>query len=324
MQLAEMFWPGQDQQITLARQIGITHAIVCVRPSLAGVPRERYAETLGGIKTYFESAGLRVAGVESHPVNAEKIKLGLPGRDEELENYRAAIEALGRLGIPLVCYNFMAGLGWYRTKTNVQERGGALTSEFDYRTAHDEGLTEWGEVCEETIWENIRYFLKAIIPVAEQAGVQMALHPDDPPISPLRGIARILTSSANIRRVLDLVPSQASGLTFCQASFKAMGEDIEALAREWCGQRKIFFVHFRDIDGSRDHFRETFHDNGPTDMPRMLRAYHESGFTGPIRPDHAPTMAGETNDTPGYGMIGKVLAVGYMKGIMDSLGIPVG
>ncbi len=322
MQIAEMFWPGQDKQVRLARQIGITHAIACVRPSLAKVPRRRYAETLADIKKYFESAGLTVAGVESHPVNAEKIKLGLPGRDEEIENYRAAIEALGKLDIRLVCYNFMAGLGWYRTNTRVAERGGALTSEFDNRAACDQGLTEWGEVSEQKIWENISYFLEAIIPVAESAGVQIALHPDDPPVSPLRGIGRILTSAENIRRVLSLVPSPASGITFCQASFKAMGEDIEALAREWCGQNKIFFVHFRDIDGTRGHFRETFHDNGPTDMPAMLRIYHECGFTGPIRPDHAPTLEGEANDTPGYAMSGKVLAVGYMKGIMDSLGIP--
>src|SRR5512132_1071786 len=128
MQVAEMFWPGQDHQVRLARQIGITHAIACVRPSLAAVPRERYAETLAGIKAYFESAGLTVAGVESHPVDAEKIKPGLPGRAEEIENDRAAIEALGRLDSRLVCYNFMAGLGWYRTNTNIAERGGALSS----------------------------------------------------------------------------------------------------------------------------------------------------------------------------------------------------
>lgn len=322
MQIAEMFWPGQDKQIRLARQIGITHAIVCVRPSLARVPRERYTQTLADIKNYFESAGLTMAGVESHPVDAEKIKLGLPGRDEEIENYRAAVEALGRLDIRLVCYNFMAGLGWYRTNTCVAERGGALTSEFDSCAAAERGPTEWGEVGEHRIWENISYFLQSIIPVAESAGVRMALHPDDPPVSPLRGIGRILTSAANIRRALSLLASPASGITFCQASFKAMGEDIEALAREWCGQNKIFFVHFRDIDGTRDHFRETFHDNGPTDMPAMLRIYHECGFTGPIRPDHAPTLEGEANDTPGYAMSGKVLAVGYMKGIMDSLGIP--
>jgi len=141
------------------------------------------------------------------------------------------VAGLSRAGLSPGCRTPDSAAASARAEAQAPKR--SLTSEFDYRTAHDEGLTEWGEVCEETIWENIGYFLQAIIPVAEQAGVQMALHPDAPPISPLRGIARILTSSANIRRVLDLVPSQASGLTFCQASFKAMGEDIEALAREW-------------------------------------------------------------------------------------------
>jgi len=317
-----MFAPEEDQRIRLARQIGINNAIVGVREALSKVPRDRYVETLAKIKADFNAAGMMVAGVESHPVPAEKIKLGLAGRDEEIENYHAAIEALGKVGIPMVCYNFMAGLGWYRTSVNVPERGGALTSEFIYRIAQNQGLTQWGEVTEEKIWENMEYFLKAVIPVAERSGVHMALHPDDPPISPLRGIGRILTSAASFRRVLNTAPSPVNGITFCQATFKSMGEDIEALAKEWCSQKRIFFVHFRDIDGNRNHFRETFHDNGPTDMPRMLQVYHEHGFRGPMRPDHAPTMEGECNDKPGYAMLGKLFAIGYMKGIMDGLRIP--
>ena len=160
------------------------------------------------------------------------------------------------------------------------------------------------------------------MPVAAEHKVQMALHPDDPPISPLRGIGRILTSAANYRRVLNIVPSPVNGITFCQANFKLMGEDIHALAREWCTQKKIFFGHFRDIEGTREHFVETFHDNGPTDMPGMLKVYHESGFSGPIRPDHAPTLEGESNESPGYAFLGKLFAIGYMKGIMDGLNIP--
>jgi mannonate dehydratase len=260
--------------------------------------------------------------VESHPVGAERIKLGLPGRDEEIENYCAAVEALGEVGIPMCCYNFMAGIGWYRTKTDVPERGGALTSEFDNREAEKQGLTKWGEIGEDKIWDNLTYFLKRIIPVAERAGVKMALHPDDPPVSPLRGIGRILTSADNYRRVFDITPSPVNGVTFCQANFKAMGEDIEKVAREFCEQDKVFFVHFRDIEGQGERFRETFHDNGPTDMARMLQIYHEAGFDGPIRPDHAPTLVGESNDSPGYAMQGKIFAIGYMKGIMDALDIP--
>jgi mannonate dehydratase len=297
----------------------VTHAIVGVAHLLAKVERSAYADLLGRIKGEYEAVGLTIAGVESHPVPAEKIKLGLPGRDVELASYEAALTALAQVGIPMVCYNFMAGLGWYRTAHNLPQRGGALTSEFDARAAEAQGLTEWGQVSEDAIWENMTYFQKAIMPVAHKLGIKMALNPDDPPLSPLRGIGRILTSAANVRRVLEIVPSPVNGITFCQANFKAQGEDVEALAREWCRQRKVFFVHFRDIEGTRERFRETFHDNGPTDMARMMRIYVDNGFEGPMRPDHAPTLLGEATDTPGYAMMGKVLAIGYMRGILEGL-----
>jgi mannonate dehydratase len=322
IQLAEFFGTEVDGRVRLAHQLGVNHAIVGVAGSLSKVPRERYAETLRKIKSDFDAAGMAIAGVESHPVPAEKIKLGLPGRDEELENYKAAIQALSQVGIPMVCYNFMAGLGWYRTRTDVPARGGALVSDFDYQVAQQQGPTKWGEISEDKIWSNMEYFQKAIIPVAEKAGVKMALHPDDPPISPLRGIGRILTSAKNYERVMNIVPSPVNGVTFCQANFKLMGEDIASLAHRWCTQKKIFFVHFRDVQGTARHFTETFHDNGSTDMVNMLRVYGQSGFNGPMRPDHAPTLEGESNSNPGYAMVGKVFAVGYMKGIMKAIHLP--
>ncbi len=321
IQLAELFTPGEDSKLKLARQVGVTHAVVMVNRVLNQLPRDRYLEALKKIKADFDSAGVTIVGLESDPVSTEKTKLGLPGRDEEIENYFAVLRALSELGIPMVCYNFMPGLGWYRTRFDVPERGGALVSEFDNQSATQQGSTEWGKVSEEKIWSNLEYFLKAIIPAAEKLGIKMALHPDDPPLSPLRGIARIATSARNFRRVLNIVPSPVNGITFCQANFKLMGEDIAALAREWGAEKKIFFVHFRDVEGTREHFRETFHDNGPTDMVRMLRVYAESGFDGPMRPDHAPTMEGERNDNPGYAMVGKIFAFGYMKGIMRANGI---
>src|SRR5262249_45107126 len=142
------------------------------------VPRTQYLPALQKIKADFEAAGMVFAGVESHPVPAEKIKLGLPGRDEEIENYMAAIRALSDVGVRLLCYNWMAGLGWYRTRVDLPGRGGALLTEFDNRAALAQGATEWGEVSEEKIWSNLEYFLKAVIPVAEAAGVKLALHPD--------------------------------------------------------------------------------------------------------------------------------------------------
>jgi len=323
MKLALMLRPENQDRWVLARQIGVNHAIVPLSKELEKVTRDKYLDTLTKIKATYEASGLTIAGVESHPVAAEKIKLGIPGRDEEIANYCAVIEALGKVGIPMCCYNFMAGIGWYRTKVDIPQRGGALASEFDNRVAEEQGLSQWGKISEEKIWDNLTYFLKRIIPVAEKAGVQMALHPDDPPLSPLRGIGRILVSADAFRRVLRIVPSPVNGIAFCQANFQLMGEDIQALVREFCGQGKIFFVHLRDVRGTREHFRETFHDNGPTDMPEMLKLYHEVGFRGPIRPDHAPTLAAETNDRPGYAMQGKIFAIGYMKGIAQTLNIPL-
>jgi mannonate dehydratase len=319
IQIAHVMAPGQPDSWKVWKQIGVDHAIATVLGLLSRTERSAYAETLARMKAEFNAAGIEVAGVESHPVPAEKIKLGAPGRDEEIENYIAAIQALKQVGIPMICYNWMAGLGWYRTNTKVLERGGALTSEFDITAAEAEGLTQWGRISEEKIWDNLVYFQKAVIPVAEKVGMQMALHPDDPPLSPLRGIGRILTSAANFEKVMEIVPSPINGVTFCQANFLAMGENIYELAEKWCKRKKVFFVHYRDIQGNARRMRETFHDNGPTDMARLMRIYHESGFVGPMRPDHAPVLAGEANDRPGYMVQGNIFAIGYMRGILDMI-----
>jgi mannonate dehydratase len=315
--LCELTGPGR--LATTMVQMGLAHVIAGMR--LRGSVDEQAAQVAQTKKAY-EAAGLTIVGVEGAPVAFEKMKLGLPGRDEEIENFVNAVQALGQSGIRMVCYNWMAGLGWTRTNQSVPYRGGSLTSEFDLAAAERLGDTEYGKVSEEKIWDNLVYFQKAVIPVAEKCGVRMALHPDDPPLSPLRGIGRILTSAASYRRVMDIVPSPVNGIAFCQANFKLMGEDVYALAEEWCGQKKIFFAHLRDVEGTKERFRETFHDNGPTDMARLLRIYGECGYDLPLRPDHAPMMEGDApGQTGGYGVVGKVLAFGYIMGLMKAQGI---
>ena len=307
------------ERLRICQQLGVTHAITGA--PFRNIGRDLYEAAAKKMVEDFAEAGFTIAGIEGHPVPFEKIKLGLDGRDEEIKNTNAAIEALSKAGVNMICYNFMAGLGWYRTSHEIPERGGALTSEFSLEDSEKQGLTEYGEVSEDKMWDNITYFLERVIPVAEKFNVKMALHPDDPPISPLRGIARICTSAENYRRIMNIVPSPVNGITFCQANFRAMGENIYELAREFCEQGKVFFVHFRDIEGTGSRFHETFHDNGPTDMARMLEIYHRSGYTGPIRPDHAPTLAGESKESRGYGMSGKIFAFGYMIGLMDAMNI---
>jgi mannonate dehydratase len=152
------------------------------------------------------------------------------------------------------------------------------------------------------------------------ADVKLALHPDDPPMSPVRGLARILRDVAAFDRVLEMAPSSSNGITFCQGNFAAMpGVNIPDAIRHFGRRHKIFFAHFRDIRGSVPLFEETFHDEGKTDMFEAMKAYHDIGYNGPLRPDHNPTMEGEHNDQPGYMIRGQIFAVGYMKGLIQAV-----
>lgn len=272
--------------------------------------------TLRRIKARFEDAGFQLYGLEGDQFDMQRIKLGKPGRDEDIEKYCQMVRNMGEVQIPLLCYNFMATIGWYRTHPQVPARGGAFSSRFDLASMDAVPLPKSEIICEERLWENYTYFIERTMPVAEEAGVRMGLHPDDPPVSPLRGVGRIFTSGAAFKRAMTLSKSPSHGITFCQASFLAMGEDIVAMAREFAD--RIVFIHFRDIEGTSDDFTETFHDNGPTDMAAMLKTYHEVGFRGPIRVDHVPSLAGEENLPHGYAILGRLFANGYMKGIMDA------
>jgi mannonate dehydratase len=321
MQLSYLFFGyPTEPQATLVRQMGVQYAIAKLAPDLTGQNAPDNFEALELAKNRFADAGLNLIGLEGDQFDMNRIKFGLDGWEEDVKRYCRMLENMGQLGINLLCYNFMAGIGWYRTQANTLERAGALVSSFDADYARKLPLTEFGEVAEQQVWENYTAFINHVIPVAEQAGVQMALHPDDPPVSPLRGIGRIFTNAEGVRRALVLTESPAHGLTFCQGTYTTMGEDVPALIQEW--KDRIRFVHIRDVAGTRDHFHETFHDNGPTDMAAMLRCYQEIAFAGPLRSDHVPTMAGEDNTHFGYGMLGNLFGIGYIKGIMDTLNIP--
>lgn len=320
MQLSYLFFGyPTEPQAALVRQMGVRYAIAKLAPDLTGNPAPDDFSSLQEAKNRFAEAGFNLIGLEGDQFDMNRIKFGHDGRDENIDRYGRMLENMGKLGINLLCYNFMAGIGWYRTKTDVRERGDALVSSFDAGYASTLPLTEWGNVPETQIWENYQYFIERILPIAERAGVQMALHPDDPPVSPLRGIGRIFTNAEGVRRALALSSSPAHGLTFCQGTYTTMGENVPALIQEW--KDRIRFVHIRDVAGTREHFHETFHDNGPTDMAAMLRCYQEIGFTGPMRSDHVPTMAGEDNTHFGYGMLGNLFGIGYIKGLMDGIGI---
>jgi mannonate dehydratase len=270
------------------------------------------------MKTAYEDGGFQLDVIESRPP-LNKAKLGLPGRDEEIQHAIDMIRNMGALGIPVWCYEWMPVFNWMRTSTTAPARGGALATAFDYDLMRNAPLTEYGVVTEEQLWENLEYFLKAVVPEAEKAGVKLAMHPDDPPLSPIRGLGRIMRSIENYQRLLDLVPSPVNGIALCMGNFTLMTDDLPAAIRHFGKQDKIFFVHFRDVRGTPEKFVETFHDDGKTDMLACMQAYRDVGFEGVCRPDHVPTMEGDSNDRPSYSSVGRLFAIGYLKGLREAV-----
>lgn len=319
----------EERKWTLARQIGVNYAITKAAPELSGRLAPYDFESLKAIKTEFQKAGFTLYGLEGDQFDMSPIKLGLEGRDELIEKYKLMIRNMGQLGIPLLCYNFMAVTGWYRSRADFQERGGALTSEFNIKAMENDLAPVELRISEEKLWENLFYFLNKVLPIAEECGVKMALHPDDPPISPFRGVGRILTSPDAYEKVLARFPSPSNGIAFCQATFKTMNVDLKAVSEKWIKEGKVFFIHLRDVEGEVDCFHETFIDNGPTPIAGMIKHYHDCGFDGIVRSDHAPSMFGENQEdfkgglSAGYDMMGHVFSIGYIKGICESAGIKV-
>ena len=314
MKLGLMLPARQNIQWTLAAQLGVEAVVTKAAPELTGLPDPSDYQSLKTIRDNFKAAGLELYALEGDEFDMSRIKLGLPGRDEDIEKYCKMLTNMGRLGLKLLCYNFMAGVGWFRSRNDLKERGGALTSGFDIAEIDNNVPLK---LSEGQLWDNYAYFIRAVMPAAEAAGVKMGLHPDDPPLSPLFGYSRILTSADAYRRAMALSDSPSHGITFCQATFRTMGEDVFKLIPEF--GKRIFFLHFRDVTGSKTCFRETFHDNGPTDMVELLRTTLKHAPDCLIRPDHTPTMAGESNENFGYTMQGNLFATGYIKGILDAL-----
>ncbi|TFE23468.1 mannonate dehydratase [Cohnella luojiensis] len=316
MQLAEFLTSQPNRLWRLTRQMGLDYAV-------GGLPWEEKSEKpwdlmpLIRMKQRYADYGLNLAVIESMPTS-NNIKLGTPGRDEEIDIFQQFITNMGAAGIPVLCYNFMAQFNWFRTSTTTMTRGGAIVSSYDHSLMANAPFTSAGIVTEDQLWENLHYFLERIVPVAEEARVKLALHPDDPPMTPIRGVSRILRSADALQRAIDLVPSSYSGITMCQGTLATAGDDIPSVIRHFARQDKMFFVHFRDVRGTAEKFEETFHDDGKTDMLAAMITYYEEGFSGPARPDHVPTMDGEDNENPGYELLGRLFGVGYIKGLMEA------
>lgn len=319
MLLADIFRPEPDLQWSLASQLGVKTADIRLPENDDFDYTNK--EQMKAFFDEFKKRGFNPKVIEPLPNKLhDHIKRADDKRDECIEILKKMIPILKENGIETICANFLVEVGWYRSSSTLEERGGALVTEFNIEDAKiDPNL----KVTKEEVWERLEYFLKAIMPTCEKYDFNIALHPDDPPVEKLGNLERILISKNNIQKALDIYPSKNLGVTMCQANYVAMGEDVYECIKHFGKQGKIFFVHFRDIAGSKEHFHETFHDNGPTDMAKCLRLYDEVGFKGPIRIDHVPTMAGERNDQPGYQDYGRLYAIGYLRGLCEAANIPL-
>lgn len=314
MRLTTVLTPMSDENLALAAQCGVTD--ITTR-----YPGPRLDDLLQ-VKTRVEAYGLRLSVIEGY-LPIERIKTGQDD-GSDIEELKALIRNMGEASVGILCYNFMAGTDWVRTRLDVPERGGAKVTAFDLseveqaiRLGHDEqSSSDTAPVSADSLWQNLEALLREIVPVAEAAGVVLAMHPDDPPLAEILGKARIMNCIENFERLVQLVPSPANAICFCQGTFAEMGVDV-CTAINRLG-RHIRYVHFRDIRGTRESFVETFHDNGDTDMAAAMRSYREVGFDGPIRPDHVPQLNGEDDGEPGYTIKGRLFAFGYMRGLLQA------
>ena len=374
MKLVEFVPPVPHPLWKLCPQMGITDVIVKVNPELTGLPDPWRYETLSSIVSRLADAGLRVVGLEGDPFDMSPIKeyggggdvltgfTGLSGfedkgnpansenpvgkkvsRDEALAHYRELLESMGRLGIKLLCYNFMVGKGWARTGVR-DGRGGAKATCFSLSQAKAIDGNRQPSIAElkltaDQVWANYEYFIKSVMPTAEKCGIRMGLHPDDPCLPSLGGYARIFGSVEAFDRAYALHPSPSNAVTFCQANFKLMlgnGErgtendsqlftlhsslfTLEDVARHF--RDRIAFIHIRDVEGTKEDFTELFHDQGTTDQFALMRVYRELGLDVPVRGDHVPEMAYDRQltpeGTPGYFTLGRLFANGYLKALLQ-------
>lgn len=343
-------WFGSEKDTVTLEQIRQIPNVVGVVPALHNLPAGEAWELddIMKMKLEIEKAGLTMECIESVNVH-EDIKIGLPTRDKYIENYKTSIRNLAKAGVKVICYNFMPVFDWTRTDLAMNMGDGATCLSYDgvqiegkspeqmFKDIDDnsngyampgwetERMPEIKELFEkykgvtsDDLWNNLKYFLDAIMPVCEECDVKMAIHPDDPPWD-IFGLPRIIKDRESLKKLLEIVPSKYNGLTFCTGSLGASSKnDLPAMIREF-GDR-IYFAHLRNVNVVDNHFNETAHESntGSLDMYEIVKALQDVGFDGYIRPDHGRMIWGEVA-RPGYGLYDRALGVAYLNGLWEAV-----
>lgn len=308
--------PTEDD-LAFLKQMGVEHVVLWTDGTKAS-----YAY-YSSRKQLFEAHGLKVHGFGSSSVhNQDAIVLGLPDRDAKIEEYKTHLRNLGKAGIPYTTYAHMANGIW--STEHEFTRGGAPARAFNLEKAekghwagveYNMPLTHERVYTREEIWDNFTYFIKQVAPVAEEAGVRIGIHPDDPPVAELGGVPRCIFSSfEGYRRALEIADSPNVGVCLCVGCWleggDLMGKSVVDTIHYFGEQKKLFKVHFRNVNQPLPYFVETFIDDGYMNMYQVLKAMRDVGFDGVLIADHIPTMAGDHR-------VGTAYTIGYMKALVE-------
>lgn len=333
-------WYGESDCIPLSyiRQI----------PNMSGVVTAVYdvpvgevwpCEKIARLKELCEQAGLEMEVIESVPVH-EDIKLGKPSRDRLIANYAETIRNLGKFGVRCICYNFMPVFDWFRTDLHYVQKNGAVClaykeADFQKLDKHNLRLPGWDEsytpeelggllkeyenISHEQLFENLVYFLNGIMPACDETGINMAIHPDDPPWD-IFGLPRIVTGAESYEKMINAVPNIHNGFTFCTGSLGAgRFNDLPKMAEKYA--KRIYFAHLRQLKFvNKTDFYENGHQtkDGNVDIYAIVKALEENGFTGYVRPDHGRNIWGEEGK-PGYGLYDRALGAAYLSGLFEAV-----
>ena len=333
-------WYGESDCIPLSyiRQI----------PNMSGVVTAVYdvpvgevwpCEKIARLKALCEQADLEMEVIESVPVH-EDIKLGKPSRDRLIANYAETIRNLGKFGVKCICYNFMPVFDWFRTDLHYVQKNGAVClaykeADFQKLDKHNLRLPGWDEsytpeelggllkeyenISHEQLFENLVYFLNGIMPACDETGINMAIHPDDPPWD-IFGLPRIVTGAESYEKMINAVPNIHNGFTFCTGSLGAgRFNDLPKMAEKYA--KRIYFAHLRQLKFVNEtDFYENGHQtkDGNVDIYAIVKALEENGFTGYVRPDHGRNIWGEEGK-PGYGLYDRALGAAYLSGLFEAV-----
>lgn len=315
-----------DDALLMAKQLGSEGFHFNTPPIATNDEKFWSVRALTWLREYTEKFGLTLDMIENVPIRFfDKIIMGLDGRDEQIENYIKTLRNMGEVGIPILGHHFCPTWAW-RTSITHPYRGGATVSAYDrsmedkvpnaYAVSKYHMISMGEDVVPPTaqkLWENFTYFIKAVIPEAEKAGVKLITHPSDPPLPTVAGVERIFISKEDFLKAEKIANNPAWGINFCMGTFSQKGgeECVLDMINEFVPKNRIHMVHFRDVQGTLEKFSECYLGDGRYDPAKIMTALHQNGYRGLVLDDHVPYLTGDTR----WGHTSRAYEFGYINGL---------